>query len=241
GSSTVASTPRPDYFKRVREICERHDVLLIADEVLVGVGRTGTWWAMEPYGVAPDIMTLGKGISGGYAALSAIAAPKLIVDAVAKGSGAFMHAQTFSHHPVACAAGVATMRYLKEHKLVERCARMWRVLHERLAPLAQLTHVGDVRGRGLLAGIEFVEDKATRAPFPRGARFAESFADAALDAGLTVWPNVGHADGTSGDLAMVAPPFIVTEQEIDEIASRFATALEATVQSLRPSAVSRQP
>ena len=241
GSSTGGSTPRPEYFKRVREICDRHDVLLIADEVLVGVGRTGTWWAMEPYGVAPDIMTLGKGISGGYAALSAIAAPKLIVDAVAKGSGAFMHAQTFSHHPVACAAGVATMRYLKEHKLVERCARMGRVLHERLAPLAQLPHVGDVRGRGLLAGIEFVEDKATRAPFPRGARFAESFADAALDAGLTVWPNVGHADGTSGDLAMVAPPFIVTEQEIDEIASRFATALEATVQSLRPSAVSRQP
>ena len=238
GSSTGGSTPRPEYFRRVREICDRHDVLLIADEVLVGVGRTGTWWAMEPYGVAPDIMTLGKGISGGYAALSAIAAPKRIVDAVAKGSGAFMHAQTFSHHPVACAAGVATMRYLKDHKLVERCARMGRILHERLAPLAQLPHVGDVRGRGLLAGIEFVEDKATRAPFPRAARFAETFADAALDAGLTVWPNVGHADGTSGDLAMIAPPFIVTEDEIGEIVSRLTAALQATVQSLRPSAVS---
>jgi adenosylmethionine-8-amino-7-oxononanoate aminotransferase len=233
GSSTGGSTPRPEYFKRVREICDRHDVLLIADEVLVGVGRTGTWWAMEPYGVAPDIMTLGKGISGGYAALSAIAAPQRIVDVVAKGSGAFMHAQTFSHHPVACAAGVATMRYLKDHKLVERCARMGRVLHERLAPLAQLPHVGDVRGRGLLAGIEFVEDKATRAPLPRAARIAETFADAALDAGLTVWPNVGHADGTSGDLAMVAPPFIVTEQEIDEIVQRFTTALQKTVASLK--------
>jgi len=226
GSSTGASTPRPEYFRRVREICDRHDVLLIADEVLVGVGRTGTWWAMEPYGVAPDIMTLGKGISGGYAALSAIAAPKRIVDAVATGSGAFMHAQTFSHHPVACAAGVATMRYLKEHKLVERCAKMGRVLHERLAPLAQLSHVGDVRGRGLLAGIEFVEDKGSRAPFPRAARFAERFAEAALDVGLTVWPNVGHADGTSGDLAMVAPPFIVTDEEIGEIVKRFAEALE---------------
>ena len=233
GSSTGASTPRPEYFRRVREICDRHDVLLIADEVLVGVGRTGTWWAMEPYGVAPDIMTLGKGISGGYAALSAIAAPKRIVDAVAKGSGAFMHAQTFSHHPVACAAGVATMRYLKDHKLVERCARMGRRLHERLAPLAQLPHVGDVRGRGLLAGIEFVEDKATRAPFARAARFAESFADAALEAGLTVWPNVGHADGTNGDLAMVAPPFIVTDVEIDEIAQRLTTALHKTVDSLK--------
>ncbi|HEY3280501.1 MAG TPA: aminotransferase class III-fold pyridoxal phosphate-dependent enzyme [Gemmatimonadales bacterium] len=233
GSSTGGSTPRPEYFRRVREICDRHDVLLIADEVLVGVGRTGTWWAMEPYGVAPDIMTLGKGIAGGYAALSAIAAPTRIVDAVAKGSGAFMHAQTFSHHPVACAAGVATMRYLKTHKLVERCARMGRLLHERLAPLAQLPHVGDVRGRGLLAGIEFVEDKGSRAPFPRAAHFAETFADAALDAGLTVWPNVGHADGTNGDLAMVAPPFIVTEQEIDELVRRFAAALAKATVGLR--------
>ena len=178
-------------------------------------------------------MTLGKGISGGYAALSAIAAPEKIVDAIAKGSGSFMHAQTFSHHPVACAAGVATMRYLKQNKLVERCARMGRVLLERLRPLADLPHVGDVRGRGLLAGIEFVEDKASRTPFPRSAKFAERFADAALDAGLTVWPNVGHADGTNGDLVMVAPPFIITEPEIDEIVGRFTTALEQTLSRLK--------
>ncbi|HYU08643.1 MAG TPA: aminotransferase class III-fold pyridoxal phosphate-dependent enzyme [Gemmatimonadales bacterium] len=240
GSSTGGSTPRPEYFRRVREICDRHDVLFIADEVLVGVGRTGTWWAIEPYGVAPDIMTLGKGISGGYAALSAIAAPDRIVDAIAKGSGSFMHAQTFSHHPVACAAGVATMRYLKQNKLVERCAKMGRVLHERLRMLADLPHVGDVRGRGLLAGIEFVEDKASRAPFPRSAKFAERFADAALDAGLTVWPNVGQADGTNGDLVMVAPAFIVTESEIDEIVNRFTQALETTVKSIRSSVVSHR-
>jgi adenosylmethionine-8-amino-7-oxononanoate aminotransferase len=233
GSSTGGSTPRPEYFGRVREICDRHDVLFIADEVLVGVGRTGTWWAIEPYGVAPDIMTLGKGISGGYAALSAIAAPDRIVDAIAQGSGSFMHAQTFSHHPVACAAGVATMRYLKKNKLVERCAKMGQVLHQRLAKLADLPHVGDVRGRGLLAGIEFVEDKASRAPFPRSAKFAERFADAALDAGITVWPNVGHADGTNGDLVMVAPPFIVTEEEIGEIVSRFTKALEKTLSKLK--------
>ena len=229
GSSTGGSTPRPEYFRRVREICDRHNVLLVADEVLVGVGRTGTWWAMEPYGVAPDIMTFGKGISGGYAALSGIAAPDRIVDAIAKGSGSFMHAQTFSHHPVACAAGVATMRYLKKHSLIERCARMGRVLHQRLAKLSDLPHVGDVRGRGLLAGIEFVEDKGSRVPFPRSVKFAETFADAALDAGLTVWPNVGHADGTNGDLVMVAPPFIIEEEEIDEIVSRFTTALEKTL------------
>ena len=217
----------------MREICDRHNVLLVADEVLVGVGRTGTWWAMEPYGVAPDIMTFGKGISGGYAALSGIAASERIVDAIATGSGNFMHAQTFSHHPVACAAGVATMRYLKKHSMIERCARMGRVLHQRLAKLADLPHVGDVRGRGLLAGIEFVEDKGSRAPFPRAAKFAETFADAALDAGLTVWPNVGQADGTSGDLVMVAPPFIIEEEEIDEIVTRFTTALQKTVAGLK--------
>jgi len=233
GSSTGGSTPRPEYFARVREICDQHDILFIADEILCGAGRTGTWWAIEPYGVVPDIMTMGKGISGGYAALSAVAAPDRIVDVIAQGSGNFMHAQTFSHHPVACAAGVAAMHELKAKGLVERCARMGRVLHERLAPLAQLPHVGDVRGRGLLAGIEFVEDKASRAPFPRAARFAESFAEAALEAGLTVWPNVGHADGTSGDLAMIAPPFIITDDEIGEIVSRFTSALERTVAMLK--------
>jgi len=231
GSSTGGSTPRPEYFRRVREICDRYQVLFIADEILCGAGRTGTWWAIEPYGAVPDIMTLGKGISGGYAALSAVAAPERIIDVIADGSGSFLHAQTFSHHPVACAAGLAAVRYLKRHGLVERCAALGPVLQERLAALRELPHVGDVRGRGLLAGIEFVEDKATRAALPRTARFAESFTEAAQQTGLVVWPNVGHADGTNGDLVMVAPPFIVTEQEIDEIVRRFAEALEMTLHS----------
>src|SRR2546426_6970243 len=99
---------------RIREICDRHQVLFVADEILVGAGRTGTWWAMEQYGVVPDILVMGKGISGGYVALSAVAAPERIIDVIANGSGSFMHAQTYSHHPVACAAGLATVRYLKE-------------------------------------------------------------------------------------------------------------------------------
>jgi adenosylmethionine-8-amino-7-oxononanoate aminotransferase len=235
GSSTGASTPRPEYFRRIREICDRHDVLFVADEILCGAGRTGTWWAIEPYAVAPDIMTLGKGISGGYAALSAVAAPERIIDVIANGSGSFLHAQTFTHHPVACAAGLAAVRALKRRGLVARCASVGAVLQERLGVLRDLAHVGDVRGRGLLAGIEFVEDKATRAPFPRAAHFAETFTEAAQEAGLIVWPNVGHADGTNGDLAMVAPPFIVTEPEIGEIVTRFQTALERAL-----SAVSRQ-
>ena len=233
GSSTGASTPRPEYFHRIREICDHHRVLFVADEILCGAGRTGTWWAIEPYGVAPDIMTLGKGISGGYAPLSAVAAPERILDVIAAGSGDFLHAQTFSHHPVACAAGVAAVRYLKRHKLVERCAQLGVMLHQRLAALKVLPHVGDVRGRGLLAGIEFVEDKATRAPFPRTARFAETFTEAALEAGLTVWPNVGHADGVNGDLVLVAPPFIITEREIDEVVALLTRALEDTLKAVR--------
>lgn len=229
GSSTGASTPRPEYFRTIREICDRHRVLFVADEILCGAGRTGTWWAIDQYGVVPDIMTVGKGISGGYAPLSAVAAPRRIVDVIARGSGSFLHAQTFSFHPIACAAGLAAVRLLKRDGLVERCARMGRVLHERLARLTKLPHVGDVRGRGLLAGIEFVDDKATRAPFPRAAKFAEAFTDAALEAGLVVWPNVGHADGVNGDLAVVAPPFLITESEIDEIVKRFTVALHATL------------
>ena len=118
------------------------------------------------------------------------------------------------------------MRYLKEHELVDRCAKLGRVLHERLKPLLELPYVGDVRGRGLLAGIEFVEDKGSRAPIPRTKKFAERFADAAIEAGITVWPNVGHADGTNGDAALIAPPFVISESEIDEIVSRLSKALE---------------
>jgi adenosylmethionine-8-amino-7-oxononanoate aminotransferase len=232
GSSTGASVSPPDYFRRVREICDEHDVLFVADEVLVGAGRTGTWSAIEPYGVAPDIAVYGKGIAGGYTPLAAVVAPHRVVDVLARGSGALIHAQTFSHHPVSCAAGAATLRYLREHKLVERCASMGPVFHRRLEALRNLPHVGDVRGRGLLAGIEFVEDVDTRAPFPRAAHFAETFAAAALDAGLVVWPNVGQANGTDGDLVMLAPPFVIEEGEMDEIVSRFGQAAEVTVRQL---------
>lgn len=229
GSSTGASVPPPDYFRRVREICDEHDVLFIADEVLVGAGRTGTWSAIEPYGVAPDIAVYGKGIAAGYAPLAAVVAPHRIVDVLARGSGALVHAQTFSHHPASCAAGAATIRYLREHKLVERCAAIAPVFHRKLEALRKWPHVGDVRGRGLLAGIEFVEDTDARTPFPRAAHFAETFAAAALEAELVVWPNVGQANGKDGDLVMLAPPYVIEEAEIDEIVDRFGEAMERTV------------
>ncbi len=236
GSSTGASVPPPDYYRRVRDICDRHQVLFIADEVLCGGGRTGTWFAIEQYGVVPDILTIGKGISGGYAPLSAVVAPQRIVDPIARGSGALMHAQTFSFHAVMAAAGLATVEYLRSHRLVERCAALGPEFHQKLGSLAGLPHVGDVRGRGLLAGVEFVHDKATRAPFPRKLKFAERFAEAALRAGLIVWPNVGHANGVDGDLAMLAPPFIISVDEIDEMVRLFSQALEQTVGTLETTA-----
>ena len=228
GSSTGASVPPPGYWARVRQACDRLGVLLVADEVLTGAGRTGTWSALEPYGVAPDIMTLGKGIAGGYVPLSAVVTTAAIRDVLARGSGGLAHAQTFSHHPVLCAAGVATLKLLRERRLIERCAELGRVLHRRLSALSGLPFVGDVRGRGLLAGVEFVADAETREPLPRAAAFAETFTQAALEAGLVVWPNVGHADGLNGDLVMLAPPFIVTEDQIDEMVELLTRALRTT-------------
>lgn len=229
GSSTGHSVPSPDYFKRVREICDRHQILFIADEVLVGAGRTGTWSAIEQYDVVPDIMVFGKGITGGYAPLSAVAAPRRLIDPLARGSGSLLHAQTFSHHPVMAAAGLAAVGYLKRNQLVDRCARMGKLFHQKLEVLRSLPHVGDIRGRGLLAGVEFVLDKATRQPFPRKLKFAETFSEQALNAGLMTWANMGQADGTNGDLSCLAPPFVIEESEIDEIVRRFTAAYEVTV------------
>ncbi len=229
GSSSGAVVPNAGYWQRVREICDRTGVLFVADEILCGAGRTGTWTAIETWGIAPDIMTLGKGIASGYAALSAVLTTERVIDPIARSGKSLMHAQTFSHHPVACAAGVATLRYLDTNRLVGRCAEMGRVFHAKLSALRGLPHVGDIRGRGLLAGIELVADVDSREPFPRAERFAERFTNAACDAGLVVWPNVGHVDGERGDIVVLAPPFIVTEAELDELMRRFTLAHEATL------------
>ncbi len=228
GSSTGGSVPPAGYWQRIRAICDRYDVLLVADEVLTGAGRTGRWAAVEHFDVVPDIMTMGKGLSGGYVPLSAVLTSDRVIRPIAKGSGAFKHAQTFSHTPAICAAGLAAVRHIKAHGLVERSASMGLVLHQKLAALADLPMVGDIRGLGLLAGIELVADKATKAPFARNKLVAETLVAEALAAGLVIWPNVGQADGTEGDLVMVAPPFVITEPELDELVSRLGIALQAT-------------
>jgi adenosylmethionine-8-amino-7-oxononanoate aminotransferase len=232
GSSTGASVPRPGYWKKIRAICDRHAVHFVADEVLVGAGRTGTWSALEPWGVAPDFQIFGKGIAGGYAPLSAMVTSRRIVDVLAAGSGAPQHNQTFSQYPVSCAAGLATLREIKARGLLARCASMGTVLFRRLAELLDHPHVGDVRGRGLLAGVEFVEDKASRRPFDRELRMVETLTEAAQAAGLVLWPQAGSAEGGVGDLVLIAPPFIVTEQEIAELVARLRQALDATIAKL---------
>ena len=225
GSSAGAMVPREDYYRKTEELCRRHDVLFIADEVLCGMGRTGRWFAFEHFGVVPDILVLGKGLNGGVAPLSAVVASRRIVETLASGSGYFNHAQTYSHTPVICAAGLATIRYLKREGLVERCAALEKPFFAQLESLRKFEVVGDVRGKGLLAGVEFVRSRATQEPMPRANHFAERFTAKAFENGLIVWPNIGHVDGTQGDLVMLAPPFTVSEPEIERIAEVFKTTL----------------
>ncbi len=232
GSSTGASVPRDGYWKTIRDICTRHEVLWIADEVLVGAGRTGTWTAIEPYGAVPDIMTMGKGISGGYAPLAAVVTSERILAPIAASSGSMLHAQTYTHTPMMCAAGAATLRYIREHDLLARCRTVGAAMHAKLHPLRAHPLVGDVRGRGLLAGLELVADKTTRAPFPRARKVADRVNDAALEAGLICWPHAGGVDGVNGDVVCLAPPFVVTERELDEIVARLTRALDAVARDV---------
>ena len=227
GASGAAAVPPKEYWPKVREICDRRSILWIADEVLTGMGRTGKWFAVDHYGVAPDILAVGKGISGGYAPLSAVLAREEIVEAIARAGHDFQHQQTFAQTPVICAAGLATIRVLKGRRLVERAAKMGPALLRALGGLKRLECVGDVRGIGLLAGIEFVADRVKKTPFPREARFCERIAEAAFERGLIVWAQGGDADGVDGDSIVVAPPFTVTSFEIGQIARRLEEAITA--------------
>ena len=218
---------------RVRAACDRHGILLIADEVLTGAGRTGTWSALEPYGVVPDIMTLGKGIAGGYVPLSAVVAPRRLADVLAQGSGALLHAQTFSHHATLCAAGVATLRYLREHALIERCAAIAPAFHAAARGAPRAARRGR-RPRPRAAGGHRVRGGPGHpgAVSPRRPASPRRSPAAALEAGLVVWPNVGpgrRRQRRSGDAGAA---FIVTHEEIDLIVQRFGAALRATVERI---------
>ncbi len=229
GSSSGATVPSRAYWDEISEICRRHDVLLIADEVLCGMGRTGRMFACEHFDLVPDILVLGKGLNAGALPLSAVVARRPLVELLAAGSGAFNHAQTYSHQPALCAAGLATLRALAAERLVERVARLEAPFFGALGRLRGHAQIGDIRGRGFLAALEFVADRETKRPFDRALRFAERFTERAFANGLIVWPNAGNVDGTNGDLVIVAPPFTATEDELEEIVRR----LDSTLKEMR--------
>jgi adenosylmethionine-8-amino-7-oxononanoate aminotransferase len=233
GSTLGAVAPPPGYFNAVRRICDEHGILLILDEVFCGIGRTGTFGAYQQEGITPDIVTNAKGLSGGYQPLSSVSTTQAVYDAIATGSGRLSVGQTWFGHPVACAAGVATLDYLKCHSLVERIAPLGEIL---LGALRQETadhpYVGEIRGRGLLTAVEFVKDRESKEPFPPHFRLYERLKVAALEQGLICWCVGGCANGTDGDHVVIAPPFVVSEEEIYLIAQRLRAAIDRAISSI---------
>src|SRR5580658_1343457 len=199
GATLGAVAPPEGYVQRIAEICRRHGILLIADEVMTGIGRTGRNFAVQHWGVTPDMILCGKGIASGYAALGAVLVGGHVADAIAQGSGAFLHGFTYNAHPVSAAAGLAVLDYAAKQRLFERVEPLGRELREALSPLSQFSVVGDVRGMGLLLAIEFVHDRETRAPFPRDANIAPRIAQDLFDKGIVAYPVEGCADGDRGD------------------------------------------
>jgi adenosylmethionine-8-amino-7-oxononanoate aminotransferase len=227
--ATLGAVPAvPGYFKRIREICTRHGILLILDEVMCGMGRTGTLYACEQEGVIPDLMALAKGLGGGYAPIGALLVQEKIFAAVAQGSGAFAHSHTYMGHPLACAAALAVQRVLRRDKLLanvrEQGTYLMRRLHERFG---NHPFVGDVRGRGLLQAVELVADRASKRPFDPGRKLHAEIKREAMARGLMVYPTGGTVDGASGDHVLLAPPFIVEQRTVDTIVERLGEAIDA--------------
>jgi adenosylmethionine-8-amino-7-oxononanoate aminotransferase len=219
GATLGAVVPPPGYVHSIADICRRHGVLLIADEVMTGMGRTGRNFAVEHWDVQPDILVTAKGLSSGYAPLGAVIASSKVVDAIARGSGVFLHGFTYNAHPISLAAGRAVLRYLRQKNLVpaadsEQEATPAAAFKSALASLHSEESVGDVRGLGLLWAVEFVADKNTKRPFPADSAFSSKVAAAALKRGLLVYPMQGSVDGTSGDHILLAPPAIITAEQI---------------------------
>jgi adenosylmethionine-8-amino-7-oxononanoate aminotransferase len=230
GASLGAVVPDDHYWPRVREICDRHGVLLIADEVLVGLGRTGAWWGLDHWGVKPDILVSSKGTAGGYMPLGLVAVESAEVDRIQTALGDFNHGGTFSHHAVAAAAGLATLEILEREKLVERSAELGAKLGARLKQrFARHPHVGDVRGRGMFWALELVERIEDKHTFEAARKIAPKVHAAAFERGLIVYYSQGCADGTRGDLVMVGPPFVLGEDEIELIVEGLAAALDDVV------------
>jgi adenosylmethionine-8-amino-7-oxononanoate aminotransferase len=233
GATLGAVPPVDGYWKRAREICTRHNVLLIADEVMTGVGRTGRNFAVDHWGVVPDLIVAGKGLSGGYAPLGAVVARGFIAEALGNGRGYFEHGFTYSANPLSAAVGSAVLDYVQKNRLVARAARMGKVLGEKLALLRRHPIVGDVRGLGMMWGIELVKDRKSRQPFPPALKVSRRLYDLCLDDGLLIYPGSGTREGQDGDHFIIAPPFTITRPEMDELVLRLGRSLTRLEKSLR--------
>ncbi len=227
GATMGAVPPVPGYFRRIREICDRYGILLILDEVMCGMGRTGTLFAVEQEGISPDITAVAKGLGAGYQPVGAMLCSGRIYEAIENGSGFFQHGHTYVGHPVAAAAALAVLERLVDDGIAARVAPMGRRLREALhAAFGEHPHVGDIRGRGLFLGLELVADRATKEPFDPALRVAARLKAAAFDEGLICYPMSGTIDGQRGDHVLLAPPFIIEEGHVDEITGKLALALE---------------
>lgn len=243
GATLGAVVPPPGYLQAVAEICSRHGLLLIADEVMTGMGRTGRNFAVDhwlAHDLAPDILVTAKGLSSGYAPLGAVLASRKVVDAIASGSGAFLHGFTYNAHPVSLAAGRATLQYLRREKLVEaadsdRARTPAGKFKQALQTLSDQEAVGDVRGVGLLWAIEFVADKSSKRPFPPDRNFAGLVAAAALKRGLLVYPMQGSVDGVAGDHILLAPPAIITAEQITWAVDQLRTSVMEALDEFKSS------
>jgi adenosylmethionine-8-amino-7-oxononanoate aminotransferase len=233
GATTGCVAALPGYFKAVRKICDRHGALLILDEVMCGMGRTGTMHAWEQEGIPPDIQVVAKGLGGGYQPIGGILIGKRIIEALQAGSGSFRHGHTYQAHPVACAAAVAVQKVIREDNLLANV----RAMGDRLAAgltdrLGNHRHVGDIRGRGLFHAIELVADRASKDPFDPALKLNERVKMAAFERGLAIYPMSGTIDGARGDHICIAPPFIATSADIDAIVARLGDAVDAAVASV---------
>ncbi len=232
--ATAGCVPAPQgYFRAVREICDRHGALLILDEVMCGMGRTGTTHAWEQEDIAPDIQAIAKGLGGGYQPIGAMLARGKIIDTIREGSGAFQHGHTYLAHPLACAAALGVQQVIRDEKLLDRVKERGKQLEQRLTErFGNHRHVGDIRGRGLFQGIELVADRQNRKPFDPGLKLHQRIKAAAMANGLACYPAGGTMDGRSGDHVLLAPPYIATADDVDMIVERLGSAVDSALQSI---------
>lgn len=233
GATAGAVTAPDGYFKAVREICDRHGALLILDEVMCGMGRTGTTHAWEQEGIAPDIQAIAKGLGGGYQPIGAMLASGGIIDTIRAGSGAFQHGHTYLAHPLACAAALAVQDVIREDRLLDRVKERGKQLEQRLTErFGNHRHVGDIRGRGLFWAIELVEDRASRTSFDPALKLNQKIKAEAFANGLGCYPGGGTVDGVRGDHVLLAPPYIASADEIDQIVDKLGTAVDNVLRSV---------